>query len=119
MELDGGHSLAVPSASILEAHGEGAAGQDTGVDASDGLVVDLGDVVDEIILLMHLFEGALKDEPDEFRDLVQHVLTGVSNAVPHDKVASHRLEQNVVRVALLDGRETVGDRDLIGQFLVV
>lgn len=64
MPLNGSNSFRIPRARILEAHRDRTAGQDTGVDAGDCLVVDLGHIVDQVVLFVDLFQGVVKDEAD-------------------------------------------------------
>jgi hypothetical protein len=119
MPLYGGYRVWVSRACILESHRDGATCEDIGINAGNSLIIDLRHVVDKIILLMHLLEGVVENEANQFWYLLHHVLPRVANGVPHDQVASYCLQENMIGIALLYGVETVGNRYFVCQLQIV
>lgn len=82
--LYGWYGLRVSSAGILETHGDSATGKDTRIDAGNSLVIDLRDIVNKIVLLMHLLQRVLKDKSNQFWYLFEHIVASVADTVPQN-----------------------------------
>ena len=102
MFFDSGYNLCIPRASIFKSHGQNSARGGIDVNGCDSLVVDFGNVINQIVPFIDFIQSAVIYESYNLRDLTDHKLLILTNLIPHYQVFGNCLHQNVVLVALLD-----------------
>lgn len=59
---------------------------------------------------MNLLKGIIENKPNQFWYLLQHVLFRAADRIPHDQIFGDCFEEDMVRIAFLNGVEAVWDR---------
>jgi hypothetical protein len=84
MLFDYTHHSLVASAGVSQGQSDDWSCNNGQIDGSDGLVVDLGDIVHQIVHLVDFIQWIFIDKPNQLRNLTWYELFCGSHLIPHN-----------------------------------